>query len=166
MAGPVQIEMERKLRQAFEPTHLEVVNESYKHCVPKDSETHFKVKLMLCQCTNQPTHVWPRVTTGGHRQREIRRRPATGAPPVPNPPFASLSLLRLALFDARVFACPLRQVGERDAGGGTQRRGTSTACRFRVVRRHGSALGLGNHLRAGPRALDNGQDASAVGPGW
>jgi BolA protein len=47
MAGPVQIEMERKLRQAFEPTHLEVVNESYKHCVPKDSETHFKVKLLL-----------------------------------------------------------------------------------------------------------------------
>ena len=56
MAGPVQIEMERKLRQAFEPTHLEVVNESYKHCVPKDSETHFKVKPTCCgQCTNQLT---------------------------------------------------------------------------------------------------------------
>merc|ERR1712183_645307 len=39
-------EMERKLRQAFEPTHLEVVNESYKHCVPKDSETHFKVVIV------------------------------------------------------------------------------------------------------------------------
>jgi BolA protein len=46
MAGPVQTSIERKLREAFEPTHLEVVNESYKHCVPKDAETHFKVVVV------------------------------------------------------------------------------------------------------------------------
>ena len=29
----------------FEPIHLEVINESHMHSVPKNSETHFKVKL-------------------------------------------------------------------------------------------------------------------------
>ena len=33
-----------KLKKAFEPViHLEVLNESYMHNVPKGSETHFKV---------------------------------------------------------------------------------------------------------------------------
>lgn len=44
--GPVQAAIERKLHQAFEPTHLEVINESFKHCVPKDAETHFKVVVI------------------------------------------------------------------------------------------------------------------------
>ncbi len=36
----------RKIKEAFSPSFLEVVNESYKHNVPKDSETHFKVVVV------------------------------------------------------------------------------------------------------------------------
>lgn len=32
-----------KLTDKFKPNHLEVINESYKHNVPKGSETHFVV---------------------------------------------------------------------------------------------------------------------------
>lgn len=35
-----------KLQDQFSPLHLEVVNESYKHAVPANSETHFKVTLV------------------------------------------------------------------------------------------------------------------------
>ena len=35
-----------KLQEAFAPSHLEVINESYKHNVPKGSETHFKVVVV------------------------------------------------------------------------------------------------------------------------
>lgn len=34
-----------KLSETFDPTHLEVINESHMHSVPKGSETHFKVVL-------------------------------------------------------------------------------------------------------------------------
>ena len=44
-AGPVQVGIEHKLAAAFEPTHLDIVNESYKHSVPKGSESHFKVTV-------------------------------------------------------------------------------------------------------------------------
>lgn len=35
-----------KLSTAFKPSHLEVINESYMHNVPKGSETHFKVVVV------------------------------------------------------------------------------------------------------------------------
>lgn len=38
--------VEEKLRGALEPVHLEVVNESHMHSVPKGSETHFKVVVV------------------------------------------------------------------------------------------------------------------------
>jgi BolA protein len=38
--------IEEKIRAAFAPIHLEVVNESHKHNVPRDSETHFKVLVV------------------------------------------------------------------------------------------------------------------------
>ena len=38
--------IEAKLRDAFAPAHLEVVNESHMHSVPKGSETHFKVVVV------------------------------------------------------------------------------------------------------------------------
>lgn len=38
--------IEAKLRDALEPSHLEVVNESHMHAVPKGSETHFKVVVV------------------------------------------------------------------------------------------------------------------------
>lgn len=42
--GPVEQAIITKLKTRFAPLHLEVVNESYKHAVPKGSETHFKVR--------------------------------------------------------------------------------------------------------------------------
>ncbi len=42
----IQIEIERKLTEHFEPGHLEVVNESFQHNVAPGSETHFKVVLV------------------------------------------------------------------------------------------------------------------------
>ena len=42
--GPVENTIIEKLNNAFKPViHLEVLNESYMHNVPKGSETHFKV---------------------------------------------------------------------------------------------------------------------------
>jgi len=38
--------IEQKLRDALEPAHLEVVNESHMHKGPKDAETHFKVVVV------------------------------------------------------------------------------------------------------------------------
>ncbi len=42
----IQADIERKLSDAFEPRHLEVVNESHMHSVPKGSESHFKVVMV------------------------------------------------------------------------------------------------------------------------
>ncbi|KAL6068170.1 BolA-like protein 1 [Balamuthia mandrillaris] len=45
--GPIQQRIEEKLRTHLHPlAHCEVVNESDRHCVPKNSETHFKVLLV------------------------------------------------------------------------------------------------------------------------
>lgn len=46
MAGPVQQAIESKLTEALKPTELRVLNESYMHAVPKNSETHFKVVVV------------------------------------------------------------------------------------------------------------------------
>lgn len=42
---PVENRILSKLTAQFEPTHLEVLNESHMHSVPPGSETHFKVVL-------------------------------------------------------------------------------------------------------------------------
>ncbi|MEF1289512.1 transcriptional regulator BolA [Vibrio sp. M260118] len=42
----VQEIIESKLKQAFEPDYLSVVNESYMHNVPSGSESHFKVVVV------------------------------------------------------------------------------------------------------------------------
>ncbi len=42
----VQERIEAKLRESLAPAHLEVVNESHMHSVPKGSETHFKVVVV------------------------------------------------------------------------------------------------------------------------
>lgn len=42
----IQTNIEEKLMEHFNPAHLEVVNESYKHNVPDGAETHFKVVLV------------------------------------------------------------------------------------------------------------------------
>jgi BolA protein len=38
--------IENKLKAAFSPTHLDVVNESFKHNVPEGSESHFNVTVV------------------------------------------------------------------------------------------------------------------------
>lgn len=42
----VQHTIEQRLRSAFQPTYLAVVNESHQHNVPPGSESHFKVTLV------------------------------------------------------------------------------------------------------------------------
>ena len=46
MSKRVQRLIEEKLKKTFEPVYLKVTNESYKHQVPKDSETHFHLVLV------------------------------------------------------------------------------------------------------------------------
>ena len=41
-----QTRIKEKLYKEFNPAFLEVVNESFKHAVPKDSETHFKIIIV------------------------------------------------------------------------------------------------------------------------
>mmetsp|Transcript_30932 Transcript_30932/g.100833 ORF Transcript_30932/g.100833 Transcript_30932/m.100833 type:complete len:129 (-) Transcript_30932:33-419(-) len=44
--GPIASAVREKLSSRFAPTHLEVINESHMHSVPKNSETHFKVVVV------------------------------------------------------------------------------------------------------------------------
>ncbi len=41
----IQTDIEHKLREAFDPVHLAVENESGNHNVPPGSESHFKVTI-------------------------------------------------------------------------------------------------------------------------
>lgn len=45
--GPIAIAITESIKDNLQPVHLEVINESYMHNVPKGSETHFKV-LVVC----------------------------------------------------------------------------------------------------------------------
>ncbi|GAB9472895.1 hypothetical protein Gpo141_00010060 [Globisporangium polare] len=45
-AGPIATRIREKLTEAFIPQHLDVLNESYMHNVPKGAETHFKVVVV------------------------------------------------------------------------------------------------------------------------
>lgn len=45
-SNPVESLVRSKLQNALSPTFLEIVNESYKHSVPKGSESHFKVVVV------------------------------------------------------------------------------------------------------------------------
>ena len=42
----LQARIETKLKSSLDPSHLEVINESHQHNVPKGSETHFKVVIV------------------------------------------------------------------------------------------------------------------------
>ncbi|UEG73625.1 transcriptional regulator BolA [Pantoea agglomerans] len=42
----IREQIEEKLRVAFQPAHLEVHDESYRHNVPAGSESHFKVVIV------------------------------------------------------------------------------------------------------------------------
>ncbi|XP_071793724.1 DNA-binding transcriptional regulator BolA-like [Asterias amurensis] len=43
---PVQASIRKKLTDSFQPSHLDVINESFMHNVPRGSETHFKVVVV------------------------------------------------------------------------------------------------------------------------
>jgi len=43
IVGPVAAQIRQKLVEKFKPSHLDIINESSMHSVPKNSETHFKV---------------------------------------------------------------------------------------------------------------------------
>ncbi|XP_039174534.1 bolA-like protein 1 [Crotalus tigris] len=43
MEKPVESGIRAKLQAALEPLHLEVINDSHLHAVPRGSETHFRV---------------------------------------------------------------------------------------------------------------------------
>jgi len=54
MSGPIQIAIENKLKAAFAPLALEVINESHKHAGHQEhfdgtGETHFRVKITAVQ---------------------------------------------------------------------------------------------------------------------
>jgi stress-induced morphogen len=53
MSGPVQAAIVRKM-QGFDPTHLEILNESAHHNVAPGSETHFKVIVVSHQFEAMP----------------------------------------------------------------------------------------------------------------
>ena len=45
-SGPIEKAIIEALDSTFKPVHLEVINESYMHNVPKGSESHFKVLVV------------------------------------------------------------------------------------------------------------------------
>ncbi|EEG2890052.1 transcriptional regulator BolA [Salmonella enterica] len=49
----IREQIEEKLRTAFDPVFLEVVDESYRHNVPAGSESHFKVVLVSARFTGE-----------------------------------------------------------------------------------------------------------------
>lgn len=46
ICGVVENTIRSKLRVAFDAKHLDVINESHMHSVPKNAETHFKVVVV------------------------------------------------------------------------------------------------------------------------
>ena len=51
----VQRAIQEKLTSRFQPSHLEVINESGNHRVPPGSESHFKVVLVSSAFDGKPT---------------------------------------------------------------------------------------------------------------
>ena len=44
----------REKLASLNPTHLDVINESYKHAGPKDAETHFKLIIVSSEFEKKP----------------------------------------------------------------------------------------------------------------
>lgn len=51
---PIENSIRNKLTNALKITHLEIINESHMHNVPKNSETHFKVMVVSDQFSDLP----------------------------------------------------------------------------------------------------------------
>lgn len=52
--NPIETTIRKKLTECFVPKHVDVVNESYMHNVPKGAETHFKVVVVSDQFVDVP----------------------------------------------------------------------------------------------------------------
>lgn len=53
MSGPVYNSIQSKVIPAYSPEHIELLNESHNHSVPKNSETHFKLFIVSKQFQGQ-----------------------------------------------------------------------------------------------------------------
>jgi stress-induced morphogen len=53
-SGAVQQRIESKLTSTFSPVHLSVINESFKHNVPRGAETHFNVTVVTSKFDGVP----------------------------------------------------------------------------------------------------------------
>ncbi|KAJ8683164.1 hypothetical protein QAD02_018956 [Eretmocerus hayati] len=51
---PIESSIRQKLKETFAPFHMDILNESYMHNVPKGAETHFKVVVVSDQFENVP----------------------------------------------------------------------------------------------------------------
>ncbi|XP_050461736.1 bolA-like protein DDB_G0274169 isoform X2 [Cataglyphis hispanica] len=51
---PIENSIKKKLETTLRPLYCNVINESYMHNVPKDSETHFKVVIVSEKFNKQP----------------------------------------------------------------------------------------------------------------
>ncbi|XP_011634697.1 bolA-like protein DDB_G0274169 isoform X1 [Pogonomyrmex barbatus] len=51
---PIESSIRKKLEAVLKPLHCDVINESYMHNVPKNSETHFKVVIVSEIFEQQP----------------------------------------------------------------------------------------------------------------
>ncbi|MDR9830179.1 transcriptional regulator BolA [Vibrio sp. FNV 38] len=49
----IQEKIETKLHSAFDPSHLQVIDESYMHSVPVGSESHFKLIIVATEFEGQ-----------------------------------------------------------------------------------------------------------------
>lgn len=49
----IESKIKQKLTQEFQPSHLEVINESHLHNVPPNSESHFKVIIVAGAFSNR-----------------------------------------------------------------------------------------------------------------
>lgn len=50
--GPIQQMISQRIQDSLNPIHFEIENESYKHSVPKGSESHFKLFIVSAQFEN------------------------------------------------------------------------------------------------------------------
>lgn len=53
-ANPIATSIRNKLQNNLQPQHVDVINESYMHNVPKGSETHFKVVVVTEKFAGMP----------------------------------------------------------------------------------------------------------------
>ncbi|TDH67053.1 hypothetical protein CCR75_006932 [Bremia lactucae] len=54
IVGPMARRIQEKLTAAFLPSHLDVINESHMHNVPKGAETHFKIVVISDHFDGKP----------------------------------------------------------------------------------------------------------------